>query len=155
MYYSLKTTLILLGVILFLIISGVGYIYYSQNRIESLKADISQLTLSLKSSEDAINKIESEYEKVRQQLRKVNREIQETVREERNLQERFDNNRLSDISKEKPALVEKLINSASEKANRCIELLTGAPLTEEELNAKDAKSFNSECPYLFNRLVRP
>jgi hypothetical protein len=57
------------------------------------------------------------------------------------------------LGSKKPALVEKIINAASDKVGRCFELLSGADLTDNERNAKDAKSFNSECPWLYDSLV--
>ena len=43
----------------------------------------------------------------------------------------------------KPGLVENIINNASENAIRCMEIASGAELTEEEKNAGS----NSECDF--------
>jgi hypothetical protein len=50
----------------------------------------------------------------------------------------------------KPGLVQNTVNNATAKAGRCFELLSGAPLTAKESEAKNAKEFNSECPWLFS-----
>jgi hypothetical protein len=46
--------------------------------------------------------------------------------------------------------VQRLINGGSKNAGRCFELLSGSPLTEKEKNAKTDKSFNNECPWLYD-----
>lgn len=48
------------------------------------------------------------------------------------------------ITRAKPALVNKIINRATDNVNRCFELATGAPLEEGETN--------SECEALVNTL---
>ena len=60
---------------------------------------------------------------------------------------------LGNLAENKPGLVEKVITKASGKANRCFELLSGAELTEKEKEATNGKSFNSECPWLFDNLI--
>jgi hypothetical protein len=49
----------------------------------------------------------------------------------------------------RPDLAEKAINNATAKVLRCFELLSGSPLTKQELLANTAQEFNSECPDLF------
>ena len=41
-----------------------------------------------------------------------------------------------------PVAKEKIINGASKSATRCVEIASGSPLTEEELNGTP----NRECP---------
>ena len=72
------------------------------------------------------------------------------------LQKRFNKTKadgtVRDIGKSairKTKSVQKIINNASMKAIRCLELASGAPLTEKELNEKP----NSECPSLVNRII--
>jgi hypothetical protein len=37
-----------------------------------------------------------------------------------------------------------------DEANRCIEIATGSPLTESEINATKKSQINGECPSLAN-----
>ena len=50
----------------------------------------------------------------------------------------------------KPGLVVKIINKASNNANRCIAIATGSPLTEDEIAATKKSQINGECPSLAN-----
>lgn len=50
---------------------------------------------------------------------------------------------LGEIARAKPALVQSIINRATDGVNRCFEILTGAPVKEGEVN--------NECEDLVNR----
>lgn len=54
------------------------------------------------------------------------------------------------FAKEKPDLVEKLVNRGTKNAMRCLEIASGAPRTEQELAAKTASEINKECPTIAN-----
>jgi len=95
-----------------------------------------------------------------QSIKKANKDLSLVVRGQNkdlnSLQQRFNKTKadgtVRDIGKSairKTKSVERIINNASKKAIRCIELASGAPLTEKELNEKP----NSECPSLVNRII--
>ena len=46
--------------------------------------------------------------------------------------------------------MEEILNSATVNANRCIEIVTGAELTEKELAATKPSEINSECWQIAN-----
>jgi len=54
------------------------------------------------------------------------------------------------LAEERPTSVERVVNSATKKAMRCVEIAMGAPLTEKEINATKKSQINSECPSLAN-----
>ena len=93
-------------------------------------------------------------------IQKANEELADVVKNQNkdldSLQKRFNKRKADgterDIGKSairKTKSVEKIINNASKKAIRCIEIASGAPLTEEEVNGKP----NSECPSLVSRII--
>ena len=50
----------------------------------------------------------------------------------------------------KTKAIERITNAASVKANRCIEIASGSPLTEKEINATKKSEINTECPSIAN-----
>ena len=54
------------------------------------------------------------------------------------------------FAKERPELVERLVNRGTRNAMRCLEIASGAPHTQEELAAKSASEINKECPAIAN-----
>ena len=54
------------------------------------------------------------------------------------------------LAREKPELVERLVNRGTRNAMRCLELASGAVHTQEELAAKSSGEINKECPAIAN-----
>ena len=54
------------------------------------------------------------------------------------------------FAKERPELVERLVNRGTKNAMRCLEIASGAPRTAEEISAKSATEINKECPAIAN-----
>ena len=71
-------------------------------------------------------------------------------KEKANLAKKLGRHELDILAANKPGLVGKIINRASDAALRCFELLTGSPHTEDELKANKKSQLNSECPTLAN-----
>ena len=68
------------------------------------------------------------------------------------LDKRFNkNNRdFGKLALEKTGAIERIINKGSVAAGRCIEIASGAELTEEEINATKKSEINRECPSIAN-----
>ena len=88
-----------------------------------------------KAANDTVAKLNTDFANIRQQ---------NTV-----LADKLRKHDLGVLGSAKPGLVEKIVDSATVKAGRCFELLSGSPLTTEEKEATNAKQFNSECPWLW------
>ena len=54
------------------------------------------------------------------------------------------------IAIEKTGAINRIINKGSDNASRCIEIASGAELTEEERNATKKSEINRECPGIAN-----
>lgn len=148
---------IIIGVLITLM-SGAAYFYYSttQNRIAALIANNATLTANVQTITNAneqnvqtIEDLQTAYIKVQEDFSRVQSEFQIIRMQNTELRERLGRHELNALAAAKPKLVERTINNASDNAARCFELLSGAPLTENERNAKSEKQFNSECPWLW------
>ena len=51
---------------------------------------------------------------------------------------------------ERTKVIEKVMNNASKNAMRCLEIASGAELTEKEINATKKSEINPECPSIAN-----
>lgn len=148
-----KLTLIM-GVML---VSTMGLFGLYYQRAEAARAILiannAQLEVAAKTNEEAIASLQQNYARVNAELNRVNNEFAAIREQNRELSNRLAKHDLGVLGSEKPALVERIINGASDKVGRCFELLSGAELTEAERNAENARSFNSECPWLYDSLV--
>jgi chromosome segregation ATPase len=135
--------------------TGGFYWYYkdTQSRMALLTQNNAKLETAVQINEQTISSLKVDYERANAELNRINNEFQ-TIREQnRELSNRLARHDLGVLGSEKPDLVQRIINGASEKVGRCFELLSGAPLTDKEKEAKSDKEFNSECPWLYNDLV--
>jgi len=152
--FGLKAYLIM-GAIMLTMVGGF-YWYYkdSQARISMLVSNNAKLELAVKTNEETIAVLQQNFTAANAELTRVNEAFTATRNQNRELSDRLSEHDIAYLASKKPELVQRVINGASDKAARCFELLSGVQLTDAERNAKDGKSFNSECPWLFDTLPR-
>jgi len=139
--------------ILMFVTGGIFYWYYNdtQERMGILHEINADLEVAVQNNEEAIKQLNIDNQKAKAQIGKVNNEFVDIRRQNQVLADKLTKNSIGSLAQNKPVLVEKIINNATENANRCFELISGATLTDKEREAKDGKSFNSECPWMFDR----
>lgn len=143
-------------------ISGGVYYYYTstQAKIEQLTQYNATLTANVERMEqvnkqniETINNLQASYQQAQQNFAELQNNFAAIRRQNNDLRDRLGKHELDTLAAAKPALVERIVNNASEKAMRCFELESGALLTDKEKEAQNARAFNSECPWIFDRLV--
>ena len=137
--------------------SGLGYWYFqdSQSKISTLTKNNAELELSVQLNEQTITDLQQDYDLAQQEVTRLNEENTLIQRRNNLLVEKFANNDIGFLAENKPELIERIINRGTANAFRCMELLSGAELTEQERNADNGTTFNNECPWLFDTLVQP
>ena len=146
-------------IIILVILLGAGG-FGGWTYMEKLRADNHVLQINqevLKENELKLNDAIAEQqavivEKQRQaeQIQTANAALRtETSRlnsEKKNLAKKLGRHELDILAQNKPGLVARVINRASDNALRCFEVLTGAPLTPDEEAADKPSLYNRECP---------
>jgi chromosome segregation ATPase len=132
--------------------SGIGYWYYTdtQNTIAVLTANNAKLNLAVATNEETIKTMAADFAAANEELKKTNAEFAATREQNNQLASKLQEHDLELTAAARPRSVQRLINGGSKNAGRCFELLSGSPLTEKEKNAKTDKSFNNECPWLYD-----
>lgn len=128
-----------------------GYWYYneSQARIAALTENNAKLEIAVQTQTQALESIQADYARASEELTKVNDEFR-VIRNQNNvLANKLAEHDIAVLGAARPDSVQRVINSASRKALRCFDILSGAELTENEKEAESAQSFNSECPWLY------
>lgn len=138
--------------VLIIVAITIGSLWY----ISNLKANLAVSEMNNQTLQDSIKEQHALIEKMQkdiEDIQKINREIHryndELKKDSENLARKFNTKDLGVIATEKPNVVERLINRGTENAMRCLELASGAPLTEEE-KKKTPSEANRECPNLIN-----
>lgn len=145
----MKLSLILL--IVMMCMGGVGYWYYqdTQKRIAILIENNIKLESAVQTQKEAIASLESSFAAATQELNKINEAYAEIRRQNNRLSSKLADMDLGLLAAEKPDSIERAVNKGTKNAGRCFEILSGAKLTEDELNATSGEIFNKECPWLW------
>lgn len=140
----------MIGIIIMM--SGIGYWYYTdtQNTIAVLTANNAKLNLAVATNEETIKTMAADFAAANEELKKTNAEFAATREQNNQLASKLQEHDLELTAAARPRSVQRLINGGTKNAGRCFELLSGSPLTEKEKNAETAKSFNNECPWLYD-----
>ena len=85
----------------------------------------------------------------------LRRETDRLDKEKANLAKKLGKHELDILAQNKPGLVGRVINRASDNALRCFEVITGAPLTPSEKEASKPSQYNAECPTIHPNYNKP
>ena len=140
MFSSLKIGLVLV----MLAGAGGGYLYVQklQKDNATLKANQIKLESAVEDQKAVIESQAEDFKKIRSTLTKLEEENAKLQKDKQDLSKRLGKHDIGNLAENKPGLVERIINGASKSAARCVEIASGSPLTEEELNGTP----NRECP---------
>ena len=139
--------------------AGGGFMY-----VKTLKSDLAtseannaKLLDSVSEQQAVIKQQQKDFTAILEANKALEERNKVLTAEFKNLDERFNKingkGEVRDIGKlaiERDRAVERIINNASAKAMRCVEIAMGAELTEAERNATKKSEINSECPSIAN-----
>jgi len=139
--------------------AGGGFVYFKNLKADLATSEANNLKLeqSVESQKAVIEQQANDFKAIlvaNQELEKTNKTL---AAEFAALDKRFNkiNGRgevrdLGDLAVKRSDSVERVVNNATKKAMRCVEIAMGAELTEKEINATLKSEINSECPSIAN-----
>lgn len=145
------------------LVIAVGFYYLSnlQANLAISQENSKKLEQGIKDQQEAI----AEMQKDQQKIKELNSELNTTIRlqnkDVENLKDKFTTNAAGEkrdfgkAAAAKPTSLERAVNRGTINALRCLEIASGAPLTEAEKNAKLPSEINRECPNIANPLYKP
>ena len=140
MFSSLKIGLVLV----MLVGAGGGYLYVTKLQKDNAILKINQVKLesAVDNQKIVIEQQTADLKKIRSTIKRIEVVKAKLQADRDSLNKRLGKHDIGNLAENKPGLVEKIINKASDSAARCMEIASGSPLTEEELNGTP----NRECP---------
>ena len=131
-------------ILIILTSAGGGYWYVQKLQKDNaiLKSNQVKLETAVAESNQVIEQQSKDLKKIRSTLKEVEELNDRLQADKDSLNKRLGKHDIGNLAENKPGLVEKIINKASDSAARCVEIASGSPLTEEELNGAP----NRECP---------
>jgi hypothetical protein len=152
MFGSIKIALIM--IVLASAAGAFTYVKDLQKTSEIHRLNSEKFEQAAAQNEEALRVQKENYIALQKNLEVVNAEFASTRAQNNVLSDKLAKH-LNSLAAERPKSIVRLINGGSKKAGRCFELLSGADLTDKEMEAKSAKSFNSECPWLWPNSSTP
>jgi len=136
---------------------GVSYVYKLKADNVTLKSNQVKMEQALEAQTKYIEQQKKDFEAIMKANQEVNKLVGNLKKDIDDLDKRF-NKGTRDLGKtamERPEAMERIVNKASDKALRCVEIAGGAPLTEQEKKATKKSEINSECPAIANPAYKP
>ena len=134
-------------------IAGAGmYVMKLRSDNAILKANQVKLEEAVSSQKELIAKQQEDFKEILAANQKMNELVGVLKKDLDDLDNRFnkDGRDFGKIAIEKTDAINRIINKGSDNASRCIEIASGAELTEEERNATKKSEINRECPGIAN-----
>ena len=116
--------------------AGGGYLYVNKLQKDNaiLKENAIKLETAVEDQKGVIEQQTKDLKKIRSTLEEIEKVNARLQADRDSLNKRLGKHDIGNLAENKPGLVEKIINKASDSAARCMEIASGSPLTEEELN---------------------
>lgn len=156
---TIRAIAALLGIII--VAGGLWYVMNLKADLVQARENAAKLEQGIKDQQVLMAQMKIDVEAIQ----KANRELNETTERLRGEAEALSRKFKSDaqgnardfgvLARERPDLVQRLVNRGTRAAMRCLELASGAPHTKEELEAKSANEINRECPSIANPNYKP
>lgn len=141
------------------IIALTGAFWY----VSGLRADLMQERLNAKLLQDGISEqqrlisqMQRDFDDIRAANRLLADEAARQRQEMQNLTDRFNTTATGQsrdfglLAAQRPAAIQRIVNRGTRNAFRCLELVSGAQHTEQELAATLSSQINPECPSIAN-----
>jgi len=134
--------------------AGGGYLYVNKLQKDNaiLKTNQIKLESAVSEQKQLIENQKKDFEDILDANKQMNQLVSVLKKDLEDLDKRF-NKKNRDVGKlaiAKTESIERITNNASKAANRCIEIASGAELTEKEINATKKSEINTECPSIAN-----
>jgi uncharacterized protein YaaW (UPF0174 family) len=133
-------------------ILSLGYVIYNNNqkKMDLLIKENIVYKNAAEQNEKAYNQILEDVDDLLTEQSRVNKDQQKINSVTNKLLEKLRRHDMGKLAQEKPKLIENIVNDASNDVNRCIEILSGSPLTMEEINATKPSEINRSCSNIAN-----
>ena len=144
--------LFFIGILASAVIGAGVYVMKLRSDNAILKANAVKMEEAISDQQELITQQKQDFKEIMAANQKMNELVGNLKKDLEDLDKRFNkNNRdFGKLALEKTGAIERIINKGSVAAARCIEIASGAELTEEEINASKKSEINRECPSMAN-----
>ena len=144
--------LFFIGILASAVVGAGVYVMKLRSDNAILKANAVKMESAITEQKELITQQKEDFKEILAANQKMNELVGVLKKDLEDLDKRF-NKKNRDVGKlaiAKTKSIERITNGASALATRCIEIASGAELTEKEKNATKKSEINSECPSIAN-----
>jgi predicted negative regulator of RcsB-dependent stress response len=146
--------------ILTVVIGAVGfgawkYYQYTQEQIRIYAVNAATAELAQQQAEAAVESLKRDMVEIQAQFTKVTSEFKVAQGRVDALENKLSEHEIGNLAQKKPKLIEKIVDKGTKDVLRCYEILTGSPLTEDEIAVTKKSKANTTCSDVANPNYRP
>ena len=144
--------MLFIGIIASALLGAGAYVMKLQRDNAILKENAIKLESAVAEQQTLIENQKKDFAEILAANQKMNELVTALKNDLDNLDKRFNKGK-RDVGKlaiERTKVIEKILNKGSVNAKRCVEIASGAELTENERNATKKSEINPECPNIAN-----
>jgi len=147
--------------IVLIVAGGLWYVTGLRADLAMSQENTRKMTDAVQQQSEAIKQLQADQQKIKDINNELNTTIKLQNKDMENLKDRFSTNAAGEkrdfgkTAAAKPTSLERAVNRGTVNALRCLEIASGAPLTEAEKNATKPSEINRECPSLANPNFKP
>jgi predicted negative regulator of RcsB-dependent stress response len=146
--------------ILTVVIGAVGfgawkYYQYTQEQIRIYAVNAATAELAQQQAEAAVESLKRDMVEIQAQFTEVSEKFQVAKGRVDSLEKKLSEHDIGNLAQAKPKLIEKIIDKGTKDVLRCYEILTGSPLTEDEIAVTKKSKANTTCSDVANPNYRP
>jgi septal ring factor EnvC (AmiA/AmiB activator) len=156
LFSLLQPKSIILPLVLIASASGTLYLWSLNKTIKSLQSEVvmleannAQLATAVETQKNTISFLRTQAKLIEQEYREIEQSFIEAKRDAEALKKQVTADTVDEQSIKDSTESQAAINATTNKLYRCFELLSGAPLNEQEIVSKNSQEFNSICPWAF------
>jgi hypothetical protein len=144
--------LFFIGIIASALLGAGVYVMKLQKDNAILKGNAIKMESAIADQQSLIVSQKKDFNDILEANQKMNELVTNLKKDLDELDKRFGkkNRDIGKLAIERTGAIERVINKGSDNATRCIEIASGAELTEAEKNATKKSEINSECPSIAN-----
>jgi len=126
------------------------YYQYTQEQIRIYAVNAATAELAQQEAEAAVESLKRDMVEIQQQFTAVSKKFEVAKGRVSVLENKLSEHEIGDLAQKKPKLVERIVDKGTKDVLRCYEILTGSPLTEEEIAVTKKSKANTTCPDVAN-----
>ena len=126
------------------------YYEYTQNQIRIYAENAAKAEMAQQETQAALAQTLADLQKVQEKFTQVSSEFEAAESRVSGLEDKLKEHDLPYLAEQKPGLIDKIVDKGTKDVLRCLEIVSGSPLTEEEINVTKKSKANTTCPDIAN-----